>query len=96
MSSYLALTDSPGRRRRWNFVPGKSAVTADPVKLVTRARTGQPLNATEIGAPGFRERVDFGEVIGEHVDQQTGVGSATTKGIIHHSKKGVHVVSARP
>jgi len=38
----------------------------------------------------IRERVDFGEVIG-NVN-----GVPTTKGIIHYSSDGAHIVPARP
>lgn len=43
-----------------------------------------------------KERVDFGEIIGEYVDSK-GNRKPTTIGIIHHSdKKGDHIVPARP
>lgn len=43
-----------------------------------------------------KERVDFGEVIGEYVDID-GARTPTTVGIIHTSaKKGSHIVPARP
>lgn len=43
-----------------------------------------------------KERVDFGEVIGKHVDPESLVESNTTMGIIHYGKKGAHIVPARP
>ena len=58
------------------------------------AGTGQPV-AGNVGQPGYRERVDFGKVIGEYHDL-SGKISETTKGIIHYSKKGAHIVPAEP
>lgn len=46
--------------------------------------------------PGFKERVDFGSTIGEYSDRETGQMIATTVGILHYSKRGLHVVPARP
>ena len=43
-----------------------------------------------------KERVNFGQVIGQYVDPDTGVGVETTIGIIHYGKKGAHIVPARP
>lgn len=42
------------------------------------------------------ERVDFGKTIGNYVDPDTGTKYPTTVGIIHYSKSGTHIVSARP
>ena len=41
-------------------------------------------------------RVDFGEVIGECVDQITGKAVPTTKAIIHMGKDGAHIVPTKP
>ena len=43
-----------------------------------------------------KERVDFGQVIGQYVDPDTGIGVETTIGIIHYGKNGAHIVPARP
>ena len=43
-----------------------------------------------------KERVNFGQVIGQYVDPDTGVGVETTIAIIHYGKKGAHIVPARP
>ena len=43
-----------------------------------------------------KERVDFGKVIGQYIDPETGIGVETTKGIIHYGKNGAHIVPARP
>jgi filamentous hemagglutinin len=81
-----------------NFIPGRSEITApDPQQLVKDyAGTGQPANNVQKGQPGYRERVDFGSVIGNYVDPVTGEKSPTTNGIIHYSKDGVHIVPGRP
>lgn len=79
-----------------NYDPKRSSLTADPNKLAEKAGTGTPVNKTPRGQAGFRERVDFGETIGDYVDEKTGVRMPTTKGIIHYSKTGIHIVPARP
>lgn len=43
-----------------------------------------------------KEMVDFGKIIGKYVDINTGEVLDTTRGIIHYSKKGVHIVPAKP
>ncbi|AKA70517.1 polymorphic toxin type 50 domain-containing protein [Clostridium scatologenes] len=43
-----------------------------------------------------KERVDFGDVIGQYVDPTTGTATDTTIGIIHYGKNGAHIVPARP
>lgn len=43
-----------------------------------------------------KTRVDFGKNIGTYVDPETGKSAETTVGIIHNSKKGAHIVPARP
>jgi RHS repeat-associated protein len=73
-----------------NYIPGRSRLTADPTKLAERAGTGKQVGEIPVGSPGSKERIDFGEVIGYWNDQPT------TKGIIHYSKDGIHIVPARP
>ena len=43
-----------------------------------------------------KERVDFGQVIGQYVNPTTGEATDTTMGIIHYGNKGAHIVPARP
>ena len=43
-----------------------------------------------------KEVIDFGEVIGTYIDHNTGRTGETTRGTIHYSKKGTHIVPARP
>ncbi len=80
-----------------NFVEGNSELTEDAQTLVNDfAEKGQQAGSTPRGRPGFKERVDFGRVIGYYFDKQTGKYVPTTKGIIHHAADGVHVVPAKP
>jgi len=62
-----------------NFIPGRSELTADPAELVKHAGSGEPVGNVPRGMPGFKERVDFGEVIGNYVDS-SGAKTPTTKG----------------
>jgi hypothetical protein len=79
-----------------NYQPGRSRLTADPQQLATKAGTGHQVGNIPRGQPGFKERVDFGRVIGEYVDK-SGKAVQTTKGIIHYAKDGsIHIVPARP
>jgi hypothetical protein len=79
----------PGHK---NFIPGRSPLTHNnPQSLLDNfAGKGQPVRNVPRGSPGFKERVDFGQVIGEIN------GQPTTKGIIHYSKDGAHIVPANP
>lgn len=43
-----------------------------------------------------KERVDFGKPIGYYVDPITHEKMLTTKGIIHYSKDGAHIVPSHP
>ncbi|AFZ26564.1 hypothetical protein Cylst_4484 [Cylindrospermum stagnale PCC 7417] len=80
-----------------NFIPGRSAFThPNPQQLVNKfAGKGQPANNYQKLQPGYRERVDFGEVIGTYSDPTTGKMLPTSKGIIHYSKNGVHIVPSK-
>jgi RHS repeat-associated protein len=80
-----------------NYIPGRSILThTNPQALLDRfAGTGQVVQGT-LGQPGFRERVNFGQVIGTFIDQATGAAARTTNGIIHYSATGAHIVPARP
>ncbi|MBZ4396328.1 polymorphic toxin type 50 domain-containing protein [Myxococcus sp. AS-1-15] len=75
-----------------NYIPGRSPFThPNPQGLLDRfSGQGQPVGSVARGQPGFRERVDFGEVIGQ-VN-----GQPTTRGIIHYSSQGAHIVPANP
>ena len=43
-----------------------------------------------------REVVDFGQVIGSWVNDADGSRRETTRGVIHYSKTGCHIVPTRP
>ncbi len=85
----------PGHR---NFIPGKSEITTDPKKLIEEgAGRGEPVGEIPRGKPGFKERFDFGYVIGQHVDRDSGKKSPSTVGIIVYDGKGeVHVYPGKP
>lgn len=57
---------------------------ADIQKLLNeKAGTGEMIG-------GNKERVDFGQVIGQYVDPVTGQGTDTSMGIIHYGNKGAY------
>ncbi|MED0664284.1 polymorphic toxin type 50 domain-containing protein [Geobacillus thermodenitrificans] len=73
-----------------NYQQGKSIFIGDAQKLLEEhAGKGEWIGQN-------KERVDFGVVIGKYVDPTTGKEYDTTKGIIHYSKNGAHIVPARP
>ncbi len=76
-----------------NYVKGKSIMngTIDDIqKLIDDfAGTGQWKTAN-------KEMVDFGKIIGKYVDINTGEVLDTTRGIIHYSQNGVHIVPSKP
>lgn len=85
-------THDPGHRY-FLQKPSRSEFThSDPQGLINRfAGTGQPANHFSRGQPDFRERVDFGEIIGKHR------GTPTQNGIIHYAQDGtVHIVPSAP
>ena len=70
-------------------------LTADPEVLAKQAGTGSPVNQIAMGEAGFKERIDFGEVIGDHVVD--GVATPTTKGIVTYAKDGsIDIIPAPP
>ena len=79
-----------------NYSVGKSILDADPNGMLAYLGTGTALNQVIPGMPGFRERINFGYVIGRFVDQGTGDATETTNAIAHYSKQGIHFVPARP
>jgi len=76
-----------------NYIEGRSVfhgTVNDAQRLINQhSGTGQMISST-------KERVDFGRVIGTYVDQATGQRMETTRGIIHHSGSGSHIVPANP
>ena len=77
-----------------NYIPGKSifnGTVQDAQKLIDKfVGTGKFFNEELT-----RERVDFGEIIGTYV-KGNGEFYTTTNGIIHYSKKGVHIIPSNP
>lgn len=74
-----------------NFQPGKSEwAHPDPQALLDQfGGTGT--------RDGHRELVDFGILIGVHVDLLTGTRTPTTRGVIHYDNTGgAHIVLTRP
>ena len=80
-----------------NFRPDRGILAdPDPQGLLDRfAGTGQPANAIPPGQVGYKERVDFGRIIGEYYDRRTKQFYPTSKGIIHYGKNGAHIVHSR-
>ena len=77
-----------------NFIQGRSIFShPDAQGLLDKfAGTGQRISGFS-GGPG-KERVDFGQVIGQvNID---GVMTNTSRGIIHYSNKGAHIVPRNP
>lgn len=64
--------------------------------LAKRAGTGEQIGKIKVGEPGSKERVDFGNAIGKYFEQGASEGVDTTVGTIVYSKKGIHIIPARP
>ena len=60
----------------------------------------QKVLGEDVFTAGYRERIDFGEEIGQYVlrdkNNQIIAQGSTTKGIAHHSKNGVHIIPSNP
>ena len=76
-----------------NYEPGKSELTIS-MKKASNLVNKFSGKGTPVGTN--KERVDFGEVIGNYKDPITGKSTPTTIGMIHYSKSGTHIVPARP
>ena len=80
----------PGHR---NYQKGKSIFRgslADAQALIERFAGSGTM------AGPYKERVDFGKVIGTYVSDGGAVRKPTTIGLIHYSKRGAHIVPGRP
>lgn len=79
-----------------NYVQGKSYLTISMKKakeLVKKfSGTGKVVGNSDTSN---KEWVDFGKVIGIWIDKN-GNEHPTTKGLIHHSKNGTHIVPSDP
>ncbi len=71
-----------------NYIRGRSILThPDPQGLVDEyAGTGQRIQGIR-GQPGYRERVDFGEIIGCYIEEGGTTSQFTTNGMIIYSKR---------
>ena len=76
-----------------NHDASKSTVT---VSIVELQRLVEQRAGTGTWHPPNREVIDFGIVIGVFRGPETGSGQSTTRGTIHYSKTGAHVVPAQP
>ncbi|MFP2469243.1 polymorphic toxin type 50 domain-containing protein [Pseudescherichia vulneris] len=74
----------------------KSVLTVQPDSLLPKLGTGQQVGNTPVGTLGSKERINYGQPIGNYIDPQTGVSTPTTNGIVHYGNNGVHIVPARP
>jgi hypothetical protein len=85
----------PGKH---NYDPKRSTFThSDPQTLINKyAGTGRRINHHDPGTPGYKEVVDFEDVIGIWKDENGIVELPTTNGFITYSKEGVHIVPTRP
>lgn len=88
------IPDAPNYKQEVaNGRPNKSIFNGD-------NKTAQELldkfagKGTKIGE--HKERVDFGQVIGKYYDKDTGKYVETTRGLIHYSKNGAHIVPSEP
>jgi tetratricopeptide (TPR) repeat protein len=86
-----------------DFKDGRSPITISLEKLEKlceeKAGTGQTVFG-KMGQPGYKERINFGEYIGEcryEIEKGVWVQEPTTVGILHYDAEGTfHVIPARP
>ena len=85
-----------------NFIPGESKVIVSSKKLESLlekyAGTGKNVNDLKFGQPNYRERINFGEVIGKYVNSNSAPkGIPTSKGIVIYDKQGrIHMFPSEP
>lgn len=84
-----------------NFEKGRSKIHISREKLESllreKAGTGEGVGNLTIGEAGYKERVNFGEIIGECFSKKDSSVLPTSNGIIHYDAKGfVHVVPSNP
>ena len=79
-----------------NFIPGKSILTV-PLEKAAKLLDRYSGNGVVVGNPetSNKEWVNFRTVIGESFNGGRSEGM-TPKGMIHHSKKGCHIVPSSP
>jgi filamentous hemagglutinin len=64
--------------------------------LLPKLGIGQQVSNLPVGSPGSKERINYGQNIGNYIDPQTGVSAPKTNEIVHYGKNGVHIFPARP
>jgi hypothetical protein len=94
-------TDKQGKHilSHKNFDPTKSVFEySNPNKLLKEyAGKGAGIRSELSGSAGYKELVDFGEIIGEYRGPKSSAPLPTTRGIIHYDKSGgAHIVPAYP
>lgn len=75
-----------------NYEVGRSVLTKDAQGLLNDFHLGNINSQQAINS--VKTRVDFGKNIGNFVEE--GISSPTTNGIMHSSKKGIHIVPSAP
>ena len=78
-----------------NYIEGRSKLTISESKAqeLINKHAGSKLSRWN---GNHKEIIDFGEVIGECYNSETGKWEETTWGTIHYSNKGTHLVPTRP
>ncbi|WP_345911009.1 T7SS effector LXG polymorphic toxin [Bacillus altitudinis] len=88
------IPDAPNYKQEVaNGRPNKSIFNGDN-KIAQELLDKFAGKGTKIGEQ--KERVDFGQVIGKYYDKDTGKYVETTRGSIHYSKNGAHIVPSEP
>jgi|GEM_PF-1666622 len=71
-----------------DYIPGRSILTAEASELGRSTGSGKMVGQT-------KERINFRQNIGEFIDAD-GFPTVTTNGMVHYSKKGIHIIPSRP
>jgi hypothetical protein len=77
-----------------NFIVGRSILYGGLV--AARALLEQFAGTGKWQGTSNKEIVEFGSIIGKWVDRETGDSFPTTRGTIHYSLTGAHIVPSRP
>ena len=77
-----------------NYQSGRSILSESAQELLDAFHAGNINSSQTINS--VKTRVDFGKVIGNYKNQETGQLVPTTKGIIHNGKNGAHIVPSSP
>jgi hypothetical protein len=82
---------------RINCKPSNSIMEHPDPELLLKKYAGKGRRETGVpGEPGYRETVDFEEIIGIWKTEKGLQELPTTRGTIHYGKKGAHIVPAKP